>query len=150
MAIPLTAYTAVAATNTTHNNSTQKNTTAILDAIGQQEAQFGDVQGVVTDQGNDDASVMDTYGHGDCWADASWLYDHLTAAGIQARIMGYENDGYGIGYRHAWVEINIGNGWQMWNYSGYNSQHCGDVGTGTPTVIIGPDNPNPNIEKTGY
>jgi hypothetical protein len=142
----LTAITvfATTSTNSTHIKTNNTNTTAKLNAIGQQEAQYQDVQGA------SDVNSLTKLGYGDCWADSTWLYDQLTAAGIQARIMGYVNDGTGIGYRHAWVEINTGNGWQTWNYTGYNSQHYGDVGGGTPYVIIGPGNPNPNIESTEY
>ena len=146
IALPLTAITvfATTSTNSTHIKTNNTNTTAKLNAIGQQEAQYKDVQGA------SDVNSLTKFGYGDCWADSIWLYNQLTAAGIQARIMGYVNDGTGIGYRHAWVEINTGNGWQTWNYTGYNSQHYGDVGGGTPYVIIGPGNPNPNIESTEY
>ena len=146
IALPLTAITvfATTSTNSTHIKTNNTNTTAKLNAIGQQEAQYKDVQGA------SDVNSLTKFGYGDCWADSIWLYNQLTAAGIQARIMGYVNDGTGIGYRHAWVEINTENGWQTWNYTGYNSQHYGDVGGGTPYVIIGPGNPNPNIESTEY
>ena len=148
IAIPLTVITVFATTNTnsTHikTNTTNTNITAKLNTIGQQEAQYKDVQGV------SDVNSFTQLGYGDCWADSTWLYDKLTAAGIQARIMGYEDEGYGVGYRHAWVEINAGNGWTMWNYTGYNSQHYGDVGDGTPYVLIGPGNSTANIESTGY
>ena len=49
IAIPLTAITVFAATNTnsTHTKmNTTNNTTAKLNAIGQEEAQYKDVQGV--------------------------------------------------------------------------------------------------------
>ncbi len=146
LALPLTAITVFATnnTNSTHIKTNTTNTSAKLNVIGQEEAQYQDVQGV------SDVNSLTESGSGDCWADSTWLYDQLTAAGIQARIMGYVNDGTGIGYRHAWVEINTGNGWQTWNYTDYHSQHYGDVGCGTPYVIIGPGNPNPNIESTGY
>jgi hypothetical protein len=146
MALPLTAYTTYAANhNTTVNSSQNKtNTSTVLDTIGQEESQFGDVQGI------SDVASLEQLGYGDCWADSTWLYNKLTAAGVQARIMGYEDRGNGDGYRHAWVEINTGNGWQTWNYSGYHSQHNGDNGYGTPYVLIGPGNPNPDIGSTGY
>ncbi len=146
IALPLTAITvfATTSTNSTHIKTNNTNTTAKLNAIGQQEAQYQDVQGA------SDVNSLTKLGYGDCWADSTWLYDQLTAAGIQARIMGYVNDGTGIGYRHAWVEINTGNGWQTWNYPGYHSQHNGDNGYGTPYVLIGPGNPNPDIGSTGY
>lgn len=145
----LTAYTAVSAN--THVNSTQKinNTSQIIDKIGYKEATYGDVQGV-TYNGSDDASVLENYGDGDCWADATWLYEQLNAAGVQVRIMGYVDRGTGAGYRHTWIEINTGDGWQSWNYTKYNSQHYGDVGAGTPFVLIGPGNANPDIMSTGY
>jgi len=146
IALPLTVITVFATTNTnsTHTKTNNSNTTAKLDVIGQQEAQYKDVQGV------SDVNSFTQLGYGDCWADSTWLYDKLTAAGIQARIVGYEDGGYGEGYRHAWVEINTGNGWIMWNYTGYNSQHYGDVGDGTPYVLIGPGNSTANIDSTGY
>lgn len=125
------------------------NYTAIVDAIGMQEAQFGNIQHV-TIYGIDDESVIQEYGYGDCWADACWLYNKLSAAGVQVRIMGYEDGGIDDGYRHTWIEINIGNGWQTWNYTKYNSQHAGDNGYGTPFVLIGPDNAPADIMKTGY
>lgn len=145
----LTAYATVAATNSTTNSTQKVDPTAVLDGIGQQEAQFGDVQDV-TYNDSDNSSVMNNYGYGDCWADASWLYEKLTAAGIPARIMGYEDRGRGDGYRHTWVEINVGNGWQTWDYKKYNSQHNGDNGYGTPFVLIGPGNASANIISTGY
>ena len=48
MALPLTAYTTYAANhNTTVNSSQNKtNTSTVLDTIGQEESQFGDVQGI--------------------------------------------------------------------------------------------------------
>lgn len=146
IALPLTVITVFATTNTntTHIKTNITNTTAKLNTIGQQEAQYKDVQGV------SDVNSFTQLGYGDCWADSMWLYDKLTAAGIPVRIMGYEDEGYGAGYRHAWVEINTGNGWTMWNYTGYNSQHYGDVGDGTPYVLIGPGNSTANIQSTGY
>lgn len=131
------------------NISKKVNITAILDTIGQQEAQFEDVQHVTLD-GIDDASVIDYYGYGDCWADSCWLYNKLTAAGIQVRIMGYEDGGRDDGYRHTWIEINIGSGWQTWNYTKYNSKHAGNNGYGTPFVLIEPGNAPADIMKTGY
>lgn len=130
--------------------SKKVNVTAIVDAIGQQEAQFGDVQHVTLDDGSDNASVLETYGYGDCWADACWLYNKLSAAGIPVRIMGYEDGGIGDGWRHTWIEIDVGNGWQTWNYTYYNSQHAGDNGYGTPFVLIGPGNATADIMSTGY
>lgn len=148
IAVPLTVNTAFAAeyNQTTTDTSSVQST---LDSIGYEEAQFADVQGV-TYNGADDANVIDYYGYGDCWADSSWLYDKLTSAGIQARIMGYVDGGNGVGYEHTWVEINTGNGWQTWDYTGYNSQHFGDIGAGTPYVLIGPNNAPANIAGTGY
>ena len=143
LGISLTAITAFSTTNTT-NSSKKVNTSAVLDSIGQEESHFGDVQGV-----SDEASLVQ-YGYGDCWADSEWLYDKLTVAGVPVRIMGYVGGGSGAGYRHAWVEINVGNGWQMWNYGKYNSQHYGDVGDGTPYVLIGPGNSSADILSTGY
>lgn len=131
-------------------NFTKKvDVTPILDAIGQEEAQFGNVQHV-TIYGIDDASVIEYYGYGDCWADSCWLYNKLTSMGIPVRIMGYEDGGWGDGYRHTWIEINIGNGWQTWNYTKYNSQHAADNGYGTPFVLIEPGNAPADVMKTGY
>jgi len=124
----------------------------ILDRIGYQEAQFPDVQ-KVTLYGLDDARVIEYYGYGDCWADACWLYDKLSAEGIPVRIMGYENgvrDGHGRKSRHTWVEINVGNGWEMWNYKKYNSQHVGDVGFGPTKVLIEPGHAPADILSLGY
>lgn len=131
------------------NSNKKVDITAILDTIGQQEAQFDDVQHVTLD-GADDASVIDYYGYGDCWADSCWLYNKLSAEGIPVRIMGYKDGGIGDGYRHTWIEINTGNGWQTWNYTKYNSKHAGDNGYGTPFVLIEPGNSPANIGKTGY
>lgn len=131
------------------NYSEKINYTAIVDAIGIEEAQFGDVQHV-TIYGIDDATVIEEYGYGDCWADSCWLYNKLSAAGIQVRIMGYEDGGRDDGYRHTWIEINLGNGWQTWDYKKYTSQHAGDNGYGTPFVLIGPGNAPADIMKTGY
>lgn len=131
-------------------NFTDKvNYNAILDAVGQEEAQFGNVQHV-TIYGIDDASVLELYGYGDCWADACWLYNRLSALGVPVRIMAYQDGGKDDGYRHTWIEVNIGQGWQTWDYHKYNSQHAGDNGYGTPYVLIEPGNAPADIMKTGY
>lgn len=144
LGLSLSAITAVS-TNKTSNSTakTSINTTAI-DNIGQDESKFQDVQGV-----SEEATIAQQ-GYGDCWADSEYLYDKLTAAGVPVRIMGYENRGTGAGYRHAWIEINTGEGWQQWNYTKYHSAHYGDVGGGTPCVIIGPGNSTADILSTGY
>jgi hypothetical protein len=116
----------------------------ILDTIGREEAQYEDIQGV-----SDLASFL-RLGYGDCWADSLYLYTRLNAASILVRIMGYVGGGTGVGYRHAWVQINVGNGWVNWNYAKYSSQHFGDVGCGTPYVLINPGVTNPSIVSTGY
>jgi hypothetical protein len=124
--------------------------TAILNKIGEEEAKFADVQGV-TYNGLDDAGVITHYGYGDCWADSSWLYDQLSAAKIQVRIMGYSNaPASSSWYRHAWVQIDIGNGWVDWNYAGYGSQHHGNGGGYTPKVLIDPGHAPAEIGSTGY
>lgn len=125
------------------------NVTPILDRIGHQEAQFPDVQYVTLD-GLDDARVIEYYGYGDCWADACWLYDKLSAEGIPVRIMGYEDGGFGAGWRHTWIEINVGNGWETWDYNKYDSQHAGDNGYGTPFVLIEPGHAPADILSTSY
>ena len=117
---------------------------AILDKIGKQEAKYKDVQGISS------LASFIKLGKGDCWADSLWLYKKLNAKGILVRIMGYVHGGEGVGYRHAWVQINTGNGWVNWNYKGYHSQHYGDVGCGTPKVLIKPGVKNPSIVSTGY
>lgn len=137
-------YVSVSAASTSEGTGSSTSVKATLDAIGKAEAKYGDVQGI------SDVATFIRLGYGDCWADSMWLYSKLTSAGILARIMGYVNGGYGVGYRHAWVQINIGNGWVNWDYAGYNSQHYGDVGTGTPKVLIGPGVSNPSILSTGY
>ena len=131
------------------NFSEKVNYNAILDAVGQEESQFGNVQHV-TIYGIDDSSVLEEYGYGDCWADASWLYNKLSALGVPVRIMAYQDGGNDDGYRHTWIEVNIGNGWQTWDYKKYNSQHAGDNGYGTPYVLIEPGNAPADIMKTGY
>jgi hypothetical protein len=134
-----------AASGSTNTNITvPTNVTDIVNSIGYAEAKYGSVQGI------SDVATFIKVGYGDCWASSQYLYQKLTAAGIQARIMGYVNGGYGIGYRHAWVQINIGNGWVQWNYAKYSSKHCGDCGTGTPCVLIGPGNPNASLFTIGY
>jgi hypothetical protein len=120
------------------------NSSAAVTSIGQQEAQVADVQG------QSDPKVLTQVNYGDCWADSMWLYDQLTGAGIPVRIMSYVDRGYGAGYRHTWVEINTGNVWKSWDYTGFNSHHYGDVGDGTPFVLIGPGNETANILGTGY
>jgi hypothetical protein len=96
-----------------------------VDSIGEAEAQFGDVQihGYPADwDGVDDASVIEKYGFGDCWADSSWLYNQLTAANIPCQVMQCPgNDGT----PHRWVQVNLGNGFVDWDYTKYNSQHYG-------------------------
>ncbi len=84
IALPLTVITVFATTNTnsTHIKTNTTNTTAKLNTIGQQEAQYKDVQGV------SDVNSFTQLGYGDCWADSMWLYDKLTAAGIQAKDYG--------------------------------------------------------------
>jgi uncharacterized protein YpmS len=93
-----------------------------VDSIGYAEAKFRDIQG------QSSPSVMAKVGYGDCWADSGWLYNKLSAAGISVRIMGTTSGG--IYYLHRWVEINIGNGWQTWNYAKYHSQHYSALGSG--------------------
>jgi len=95
---------------------------ATVDSIGYAEAKFRDVQG------QSSASVMEKCGYGDCWADSSWLYGKLSAAGISVRIMSTTSGG--VYYLHRWVEINVGNGWQTWNYAKYHSQHYSALGSG--------------------
>lgn len=107
---------------TSTTNKISSNALASVDSIGYAEAKFRDVQG------QSSASVMDKCGYGDCWADSSWLYNKLSAAGIPVRIMSTTSGG--IYYLHRWVEINTGNGWQTWNYAKYNSQHYSALGSG--------------------
>jgi hypothetical protein len=112
---------------TTSTTTTVSNVQAILDTIGYAEAKFRDVQG------QSSPTVMAQVGYGDCWADSGWLYNQLSAAGIAVRVMGCSDTG-GLYYLHRWAEINIGNGWQVWNYAKYNSQHYGKLGSG-PFVV---------------
>jgi len=143
-------YVSVTPWTTITTTATASNVQSVLNAIGSAEAKFADVQGV-TYNGLDDASVLIHYGYGDCWADSSWLYNQLNAAGIQARIMGYANaPASSVWYLHAWVQINIGNGWVDWNYAEYNSQHHGNGGGYTPKVLIDPGKAPAEIASTGY
>lgn len=96
-------------------------TQSIVDYIGYTEAKFRDIQG------QSSPSVMERVGYGDCWADSGWLYNKLSAAGIPVRIIGHTTGAYPL---HRWVDINIGNGWQEWNYAKYNSQHHPSTGSG--------------------
>jgi len=137
------AIAAYSNTNT-GNNSGIKVNSSVIDAIGLEESQYKDVQGI------SDLETFKKLGYGDCWADSEWLYNKLNAVGVPARIMGYENGGTGPGYRHTWIEINIGDGWQQWNYKKYNSQHYGDVSGGTPYVLISPSQNKADILSTGY
>ena len=73
-------YVSVVPWNTTAS-TTPSNVQSILNTIGTAEAKFADVQG------QSSASVMVECGYGDCWADSSWLYEQLTAKGIDTRIM---------------------------------------------------------------
>jgi transglutaminase-like putative cysteine protease len=110
------------------------NAQAIVDQIGRDEATYGSIQG-------DRYSYLDVFlaeGKGNCWGSSLYLYTRLTAAGIQARIMGYVNGIAASSYKHAWVQINLGSGWKNWDYKTYASKHCGDVGGGTPLILIGP------------
>ena len=102
--------------------TTSSNVQSIIDSIGYAEAKFADVQG------QSSPTVMAKRGYGDCWADSGWLYNKLSAAGIPVRIMGTTSGG--IYYLHHWVAINIGNGWQTWNYAKYNSKHYSALGSG--------------------
>ena len=105
---------------------TSSHALATVDSIGYAEAKFRDVQG------QSSASVMEKCGYGDCWADSSWLYGKLSAAGISVRIMSTTSGG--ILYLHRWVEINVGSGWQTWNYAKYHSQHYSAMGSGRYVV----------------
>jgi uncharacterized protein YpmS len=120
-------YVSVTPWKTASTNTTTSNVQSILNAIGTAEAKFADVQG------QSSPSVMAQCGYGDCWADSGWLYEQLTAKGIETRIMEASNPS-GIYYLHRWVEINIGNGWVVWDYAKYNSQHYGELGDG-PFVV---------------
>ncbi len=150
--VSMVSWSTLSSTSTLSSSSTSVAT--ILNTIGTEEAKFADVQisGYPSSwDGIDDAKVIEDYGFGDCWADSSWLYDQLSAAGIQVRIMGYSNaPANSTWYQHAWVQINIGNGWVDWNYAGYDSQHHGNGGGYTPIVIIEPGNAPAEIGNTGY
>ena len=102
--------------------ATSSKVQSIVDSIGYAESKYRDVQG------QSSPSVMAQVGYGDCWADSGWLYNKLSAAGIAVRIMGTSSGG--IYYLHHWAAINIGNGWQTWDYAKYNSQHYGALGSG--------------------
>lgn len=128
----------------TWNSVTNIISVAVLYSIADEDNQFMDIQGT------SDAASLIRLGYGDCWANSEWLYNKLTATGVQARIMGYVNGGYGEGYRHAWIEINTVNGWQSWDYIGTHSQHYGNLADGTPFVLIGPGKSNADILSTGY
>lgn len=120
-------------------------TQAILDSIGAEEAKYADVQNVCSDQ-----YCFVNLGYGDCWADASWLYDQLEAAEIKARIMGYVGGGSGEWYRHTWVRYYNGSSWVDWPYTSYGSQHHGD-GLGAPSYVLIDTGHSPaNILSTGY
>ncbi len=119
-------YVSVQPWNTTVS-TTSSNVQSILNTIGYAEAKFADVQG------QSSASVMAKCGYGDCWADSSWLYEQLTAKGIDTRIM-EASDSSGLYYLHRWTEINIGNGWVVWDYAKYGSQHYGELGS-APFVV---------------
>ena len=108
-------------TNVINNSKAQ----SIVDSIGYAEAKFDDIQG------QSSPTVMDRVGYGDCWADSGWLYNKLSATGIAVRIMGCTSGNYPL---HHWVAINIGNGWQTWDYNKYNSKHYGALGSGYYTV----------------
>jgi hypothetical protein len=61
-----------------------------------------------------DISCIETQGTGDCWAASAWLYQQLTAAGIEARIMqcwGTDSS------EHRYVEYNLNGTWTEWDYS---------------------------------
>ncbi len=98
---------------------------AKIDAIGYQEAKYGRAQG------NSDPYVMEKIGWGDCYASSYWLYNHLSAAGVSVRIVDAIGGSYPL---HRWVQINVGNGWQIWNYAKYNSKHIG--ATSSSYVVI--------------
>ena len=96
---------------------------------------------------------MINHGCGDCWADAEWLYNILSANKIPVQVMGYVGRGTGVWYRHTWIRYNIGNGWKDWPYSSYGSQHFGD-GLKTRSYVLvqyGKGKINVNtISATGY
>ncbi|MCE5215298.1 MAG: pseudomurein-binding protein [Methanobacterium sp.] len=124
--VSVSAWSTGSSSGTTTNSSSVQ---AILDSIGYAEAKFLDIQG------QSSASVMTRVGYGDCWADSEWLYNKLNTAGIAARIMGYVGGGTGAWYRHAWVQINTGNGWVNWSYTKYSSHHFGD-GLGAAAYVL--------------
>ena len=106
--------------NGTTTTTSSSDVQSIINAIGYAEAKYLDIQG------QSSASVMESVGYGDCWADSYWLYNKLSAAGISVRIVQCSGGSYPL---HRWVQINIGSGWVNWNYSGYSSYHCGSLGT---------------------
>lgn len=115
---------------------------ASLDAIGREEAKFGDCQ-EGTNPGSSSSAYMEKNGCGNCWADSEWLYNKLSAAGIQCRVMGNHGGSYP---RHAWIEINTGGGWVTYPYSTYGSKHTGvPSGVGEVFVLIGPGKGQINI-----
>ncbi len=111
-------------TTSTTTTTTSSNVQSVIDTIGYAEAKFADVQG------QSSPTVMAQVGYGDCWADSGWLFNQLTAKGIQTRIMEC-TDSSGLYYLHRWVDINTGNGWVVWNYAKYGSQHYGALGSGS-------------------
>jgi len=65
--------------------------------------------------------------------------------------MGYVGGGSGVWWRHAWVQVNAGNGWKDWDYEGFNSHHFGNgCGGCKPYVLIASGKPSANILATGY
>jgi hypothetical protein len=121
---------------------------AQMDIIGEKEAQFESVQGTCHK-----AYCIEQTGKGDCWADSEWLYLQLNRAGISARIVGYATKN--VSYpRHAWVQVNVGNGWADWNYKKYNSKHHGNVSPGAATRVLISEGKTSaaqvDIYRTGY
>ncbi len=110
------------------------NALGIVDQIGKNEATYANIQGTRY-------SYLDVFlaeGGGNCWGSSLYLYTRLTAAGIQTRIMGYLKGISNNAYKHAWVQINLGDGWKNWDYKKYYSKHYGALGGGTEVALIGP------------
>jgi len=97
-------------------------TPAAMKAIVEKEATFKDIQGRNGD------GVQESYmnhfirtGHGDCWADAYWVYDQLTKAGFKARIACGNGGCKCSGDGHRFVQYWNGSAWVNFPYA-KNSQ----------------------------
>ena len=82
---------------------------ASIDAIGAKAATFKYSHGCSA------SACIESGGSGDCYAMSDWLYEKLTAIGVKSQIQWCSGP-----RNHRTVQIDVGSGWQDFDYGKYN------------------------------